>query len=712
MDQKTKTWPEPSRKIIAPAYTAVRPANAKPADLLLLNLSNWAGTPLYPYGFVQVSALARRAGLSVVRWDGLGLSRQHQLECIAKLVQDHQPRVVGFTIRQSDAYTAFEYFSPDSKGVNKNAWFPIEDTRAAIDCVRQVSDAKVVVGGVTFATSPVSTAEYLQPDFAIVGEPDEFIAHFDEVVNGRTAGISNLLYRADGHREASGREWRQNERVFWGPFDGIEYSEDIIDEIFRFHGEHALRNTQMANFPKGVDVAGRAISIEIARGCPFSCIYCSEPTVKGKQVRVRNLDVIEAEIQNLLRYGLRYFWFVCSELNVNKDHVLGLAERVIRINETLPRPIVWRSAFLPYQFRKDDLRLLMRSGLMVEQNEPFTDLSDETLKQMRLPYRSQDALQLMRDLRELNQEPEFEARRQLGWFLWAWPTNPFATPDSVRETLDKFSAEKLDLVYDQGWGPPALRAFECLDVPAQMKEQAIIFTRDNATPKSLIHPAYYFSQDLVKQLGDIDRLRVFTIYLRTTLLSYYYRMTRNWSSFARSLELSQLEELVASLKGIDLETIPMPPWSGHPDMGEMSPIHFRKQASMFLRRANNVILRNEGSARGLLAITDRLARETERGPMVGNVIFATLLHAAFSANRQEMKNVFEKFGLPLDAEGFPPASPYLNLATLLKYYPTEMAALDDVKKEFSAKQFALFRYYLYALDIRLEPEYAFLARQP
>ncbi|MFB2980706.1 B12-binding domain-containing radical SAM protein [Microseira sp. BLCC-F43] len=381
-----------------PVYTGIRPP--KPVDILFLNLSNLPGRPVYPYAFVQVSALARRAGLSVVRWDGLDLSRQQKLDCIAQLVKDHQPRAVAFTVRQADSVAADNYISIDSKTPPKNPWFPVEDTRAAILRVREVCNAKIFAGGFNFTVNSVSAAEYLKPDFAIVGEPDEFLQHFDEVLMGRTEGISNLLYRADG-------EWRQNQRVFWGPLDDIEYTEDIIDEIFRFHGERPLRNAHLEAVPGlgSYKETGISIAIEIARGCPCSCVFCCEPKVKGTTVRLRNLDVIEAEIHNLLRYGLRYYWFICSELNFAKDHVLELAERVIRINETLPLPIFWRSYFLPVKFNKDEFRLLLRSGLLIEQSGPFTTLSDENLKQMREPYRVRHALQHIKNLMELNEEP-------------------------------------------------------------------------------------------------------------------------------------------------------------------------------------------------------------------------------------------------------------------------------------------------------------------
>jgi hypothetical protein len=682
---------------MVPAYTGIRSLHPEPVDLLFLNLSNWPGRPVYPYAFVQVSALARQAGLSVVRWDGLGLNRQQQLECIAKLVKDHQPRAVAFTIRQADSTISDDYISPDPQGSPKNPWFPVEDTQAAIKRIRELSDAKIFVGGFTFTANPVSAAEYLQPDFGIIGEPDDFFPHFHEVLNGRTEGISNLLYRADG-------QWRQNQRVFWGPFDDIEYTPDIIDEIFRFHGERELRNTHLADVP-GLgtgDDSGRSIAIEISRGCPCACAFCCEPKVKGQTVRLRNLDVIEAEIHNLLGYGLRYYWFVCSELNFAKEHVLALAQRLIRINESLPRPIFWRSYFLPTQFNKDELRLLLRSGLLLEQNGPFSDLSDETLKQMREPYRARHALEHIKYLIELNEEPEFQTRRMPRWILWSWLGNPYATLDSVRTTLEIFSKEKLDLKYDIAEGYPALRVYECLDgVPEQAKQEPIIVTQDDNTPKTLIHPAFYYNRQLVEHFGGIAEVHEFLNYAQETLLSRYYRVTRNWRFFARSLGLSLLQEVVAPVKDADFEAIQLPPWVEHPDLEALTSTHLREQASVLFQQKN--------SALEQLINTKQLTKEAHPKQDAGNAILAFIIHAAFSASLHEMAVVFEKLKLPLDSEGYPPASPYLTLSTLMRFHATEASVLEAVKKDFTPKQLALFRYYLYAINVRLEPKYAFLA---
>lgn len=95
-------------------------------------------------------------------------------------------------------------------------------------------------------------------------------------------------------------------------------------------------------------------------------------------------------------------------------------------------------------------------------------------------------------------------------------------------------------------------------------------------------------------------------------------------------------------------------------------------------------------------------------PNRSNAILALILHTAFALARREMMPVFQKFGLPLDADGYPPASPYLVVSTLLQFHLDEAALLASVEREFSPLQVSLFRYYLLALNVRLRPEYAFL----
>jgi hypothetical protein len=175
-------------------------------------------------------------------------------------------------------------------------------------------------------------------------------------------------------------------------------------------------------------------------------------------------------------------------------------------------------------------------------------------------------------------------------------------------------------------------------------------------------------------------------------------VTRNWRFFAQSLGFSLLQEVITPLKDADLETIHLPPWAEHPDLRELNPSYWRKQASVLLKAGNSALEQLLHSA--------PLIKEAHSGHDAEQAVLACLLHAAFSASRQEMASVFEKFELPLDSDGFPPASPFLTLSTLMRFYDTE---LEAVGRSFALKQLVLFRYYLYAINVQLKPQYAFLA---
>jgi hypothetical protein len=69
-------------------------------DLLLLNCTNLPWRPIYPYAFVQVGALARKAGLGVRTVDLLQIPRDRWEHFLKPIVEESQPRAVGLHIRQ------------------------------------------------------------------------------------------------------------------------------------------------------------------------------------------------------------------------------------------------------------------------------------------------------------------------------------------------------------------------------------------------------------------------------------------------------------------------------------------------------------------------------------------------------------------------------------------------------------------------------------
>jgi len=666
------------------------------ADLLMINLTNMPERPVYPYAFVQVSALARKAGLSVVRWDGLGLTQSQRLHCISKLVEKHQPRSIGFTIRQADTTVGSDYIDSSNGESLSDAWFPVEDTKEAIEHIRRISEAIILIGGFTFTAAPEKTLDYLQGDVGIMGEADDLFRKFDQVLSGDFEGVANLIY-------SGSTGWIKNERVYYPPHDGLEYTSEIVNEIALFHGDRVLRKSHLESYPGlgTADDSMLSIAIEISRGCPFSCSFCCEPLVKGKKVNFRPVDVVEQEIRNLLEHGLRYYWFVCSELNHgarSRRYILELAQRVIEINKTLELPIVWRAYFLPIKFSKSDLRILLRSGLMIEQNGPFSSLDDKTLAVMHEPYRSKHAIEHIIHFMELDKEPEFEARKLPRWVLWAWPTNPYATLDSIRNTLIKFSEEGLDLKYDEVESYPALRVYDAI-LPAlpsneDIKQNTIVITRETTTPKNIVHPAFYYSTDLLTHFGGIVGLQNFLAYAHDTLLSRRYRMSRDWSGFYKQLDQKTFSLLCSEVGENTFFELPKAGWLEHPDLGDLNP-------PLWLERAEQVLNSNEDR------FNDSL---TSLSTQEQNVMTGCLLALVFMANRHSLSSVLNDLGIDSDDNDLPPLSPFKILKVLLCKFSSNDELIIFVTENYSSQEVLLLEYYLFALNIRLDSSLEFLSQ--
>jgi radical SAM superfamily enzyme YgiQ (UPF0313 family) len=209
--------------------------------------------------------------------------------------------MIGFTIRQLDSIISGQYVSEahvgDSAPLPPNL-FPLETTRDAIVKLRSLTDAPIVVGGAGFSTSPIDIAKHLEVDFGIRGEPDGVFDRFDAVLQRRDlASIRNLIH-------FSGTKYVENQHCFFEPFDGMEYSSEVIEDMEEFYKTDVLFSLDPpSSLP--LPFTRPSIPVEVSRGCPFHCCYCAEPRTNGAQVRHRCLDAISEDIRFLASHGLR-----------------------------------------------------------------------------------------------------------------------------------------------------------------------------------------------------------------------------------------------------------------------------------------------------------------------------------------------------------------------------------------------------------------------
>jgi hypothetical protein len=509
-----------------------------PADLLLLNASNYPKVAIFPYAFVQVSEVARRHGLRVAVHDLLGTPPELLDGEIERLLERHRPRAVGLHLRQTDSLLVEDYRAAPPAA--DPPFFPVEATRTVIARVRDRSRVPIVVGGHGFSSNPKSTFARLEVDLGVVGDPDGFFARFDDALAGRNLeAIPNLIHRSGGRVAVNARE-------FYAPAARPEYTVELMDEVRRFYGTRAL--------------LAQAIPVEVMRGCPYSCYFCVEPAIKGRSARVRDLDVVMEDVEFIVGEGMTRFWMVCSELNVfGPGLALDIAERMIRLAERTRRPLRWHAFNLPVRLGPQVWRTLIRSGFRGGFNT-YMSLDEENLRRGRIPHRVEDALAEYVDVEEAAGEAALvdaaDAIRSRGTLALLFG-NPFATTDTIRRSLAALAAlgllEKIRLPKVIA----ATRIFEVLERDEARDDGARI--RFGEGDGTLAQPTFEYPRALLDHFGGIAALESFFGWLETTVLSRQFEGSRDWALFlANATTPARLAALCARHRTA------IPPWLALP----------------------------------------------------------------------------------------------------------------------------------------------------
>lgn len=76
----------------------------------------------------------------------------------------------------------------------------------------------------------------------------------------------------------------------------------------------------------------RYLPIMASRGCPFKCAFCSEP-LTNPQLRFRSAQNVVDEIEKWAKeLGISHFFFIDSNLTLNRKRIEGICHEIIRRN--------------------------------------------------------------------------------------------------------------------------------------------------------------------------------------------------------------------------------------------------------------------------------------------------------------------------------------------------------------------------------------------
>jgi radical SAM superfamily enzyme YgiQ (UPF0313 family) len=262
--------------------------------------------PVYPLGAAIVATAAKRAGHRVSWFDAL--RHKDHLGALSEEISAFDPEVFLLSIRNIDS-GAF----PDP-----DLYF--EDHSSIVALCRSLSSAPVVIGGSGFTLMPNAFMERLKPDVGVTGE-------------GGAITVDLLVKLTEGERPPAIVHAPPGEDPFF------VCDRDIFDAAWYYE-------------------YGGVANIQTKSGCPHKCIYCTYPSLEGRDKRERTPEAVVEELASLTARGIEHFFFVDSVFNSPEIHAAAVCEEILR------REL--RISFTGYFCPKGDLpefpKLLKRAG--------------------------------------------------------------------------------------------------------------------------------------------------------------------------------------------------------------------------------------------------------------------------------------------------------------------------------------------------------------
>ena len=172
------------------------------------------------------------------------------------------------------------------------------------------------------------------------------------------------------------------------------------------------------------EVPGKGIvpvaSITLTRGCPFKCVFCSEPLNAGKKLRVRSVKNILDEISEVKgELGIDHFYMLDSNLTLNRKLIEDFCHELINRKVKISFEGQTRANLIDEPL----LRLMKKAGLI----RLSFGLESSNKKVLSL-IRKEVELEAIRDAFRLCKKLKISA------FCGAMMGNPGDTKETILET--------------------------------------------------------------------------------------------------------------------------------------------------------------------------------------------------------------------------------------------------------------------------------------
>ncbi|MDH3392703.1 MAG: cobalamin-dependent protein [Desulfobulbaceae bacterium] len=398
--------------------------------------------PVYPLGVAHLVGAMEKAGHRVTHFDMLAAGG---IEALRQLLIRKQFDLVGVSIRNIDTV--------DSSAPH-GCLAEIETT---MQLIRDLSVAKVVLGGPGFSIMPEDLMTSFGADYGVVG-----------------AGEVLLPWLAD----RIGMGDPPTEKLFIGnPKEDAWVTPVFSEQATRYYLDH-----------------GGMLNVQTKRGCPYRCSYCPYPNIEGHTTRYRDPEEVVEEVERLTRdHGARFIFFTDSVFNDSKGHFRLVAETLLKRGNKTP----WCAFFRPQGLELADFTLMRDAGMTAM--EVGTDATcDKTLAAMGKGFVFEDVLRTDKLARE--------AKIPCAHFVM------FGGPDEDRQTLTEGLVNLDKLESSMVFAFAGIRILPGTRLHKQAIAEGVV-----RSEQLLLEPTFYFSPklqgiDLDKEIGAAFSSRMDRVY--------------------------------------------------------------------------------------------------------------------------------------------------------------------------------------------------------
>lgn len=291
---------------------------------------------------------------------------------------------------------------------------------------------KLVAVGPHASTTPRATLRKLRADVVVLGECEEILA---QLAKGWT-GLQSVCFWAGDTPWVQGGTHASD----MTSLPALSWPRDLVAK----HTHHHHRFDAQPCAP--------GAEVEASRGCPYHCTFCAKDNFRDNYRR-RPVAKVLQEVDELIRHGVEYVYFIDEIFLPNRELLEGLTERNAHIG-VQTRIDLWSHEMIDLLGRSGCVSIEAGVESITEEGRAALDkkcrLTTEELSD-RLIYAKQRVPFVQANLIEMEEDhlDEVEAWRQNLLTNGVWANKPvplYPYPGSPD--------------YTKRWGPPDDRAWE------------------------------------------------------------------------------------------------------------------------------------------------------------------------------------------------------------------------------------------------------------